>query len=159
MENTELIKALKEDAEWAHANEWETPITLGDHLDAAVNALESLQAQLAAERAKYAELQRYNVDCTKACDRQMVEILELREQNAALAESQRRERAAVEEVTGICGQIDEDEYLRKAFCVHPGNEDCPSEKENGYVDVDDCVGRPLFENSWHGQEAGKGEAE
>lgn len=74
---------------------------------------------------------------------------------AQLAESQRRERAAVRELNGILGQIDEDEYLRKAFCVHPGNEDCPSEKENGYVDVDDCVGCPLFENSWHGQEAGR----
>ena len=41
MENAELIKALKEDAEWAHANEWETPITLGDHLDAAATALEA----------------------------------------------------------------------------------------------------------------------
>ena len=39
--NAELIKALKEDAEWAHANEWETPITLGDHLDAAAAALEA----------------------------------------------------------------------------------------------------------------------
>ncbi|WP_040663846.1 hypothetical protein [Oscillibacter ruminantium] len=28
---------------------------------------ENLQEQLAAERAKYAELQRYNVDCTKQC--------------------------------------------------------------------------------------------
>ena len=41
MQNEELIKALKEDAEWAHANEWETPITLGDHLDAAADALEA----------------------------------------------------------------------------------------------------------------------
>ena len=41
MENAELIKALREDAEWAHANEWETPITLGDHLDAAATALEA----------------------------------------------------------------------------------------------------------------------
>ena len=41
MEYAELIKALKEDAEWAHANEWETPITLGDHLDSAVDALEA----------------------------------------------------------------------------------------------------------------------
>ena len=39
--NTELIKALREDAEWVHANEWETPITLGDHLDKATNALEA----------------------------------------------------------------------------------------------------------------------
>lgn len=47
---------------------------------------ERLQTQLAAERAKYAELQRYNVDCTKSCDRQMVEILELREQNAQFSD-------------------------------------------------------------------------
>ena len=41
MQNEELIKALRSDAEWAHANEWETPITLGDHLDSAVDALEA----------------------------------------------------------------------------------------------------------------------
>ena len=39
METKELIPALREDAEWAYANEWETPITLGDHLDAAADAL------------------------------------------------------------------------------------------------------------------------
>ena len=39
MEIKELIQALRLDAEWAHANEWETPITLGDHLDAATDAL------------------------------------------------------------------------------------------------------------------------
>ena len=39
METKELIQALRADAEWAHANEWETPITLGDHLDAAADAL------------------------------------------------------------------------------------------------------------------------
>ena len=39
MENNELIPALRLDAEWAHANEWETPIMLGDHLDAAADAL------------------------------------------------------------------------------------------------------------------------
>ena len=63
--------------------------------------IKALEAQLAAERAKYAELQRYNVDCTKACDRQMVEILELREQNAQLPEIQRRELAAVEDLETI----------------------------------------------------------
>ena len=48
--NTELIKALKEDAEWAHANEWETPITLGDHLDAAADALEAADKREEAQR-------------------------------------------------------------------------------------------------------------
>ena len=41
MQNEELIRALRSDAEWAHGNEWETPITLGDHLDAAIDALEA----------------------------------------------------------------------------------------------------------------------
>ena len=48
--NTELIKALREDAEWAHANEWETPITLGDHLDAAADALEAADNRVKAQR-------------------------------------------------------------------------------------------------------------
>ena len=39
METKELIQELRSDAEWAHANEWETPITLGDHLDAAADRL------------------------------------------------------------------------------------------------------------------------
>ena len=47
MENAELIKALREDAEWAHANEWETPITLGDHLDAAAASLEAADKRIA----------------------------------------------------------------------------------------------------------------
>ena len=40
MENN-LISDLRELLEWAHGNEWETPITLGDHLDAAADALEA----------------------------------------------------------------------------------------------------------------------
>ena len=39
METKELIPALRLHAEWAHANEWETPIMLSDHLDAAADAL------------------------------------------------------------------------------------------------------------------------
>ena len=62
---------------------WDDPLPY--LMSNAADLIESLQAQLAAERIKYAELQRYNVDCTKACDRQMVEILELREQSAQLS--------------------------------------------------------------------------
>ena len=32
MRDTNLVNALREHAEWARANEWETPITLGDDL-------------------------------------------------------------------------------------------------------------------------------
>ena len=47
MQNEELIQSLRSDAEWAHGNEWETPITLGDHLDAACDALEAADKALA----------------------------------------------------------------------------------------------------------------
>ncbi len=49
METKELIQALRADAEWAHANEWETPITLSDHLDAAADALAALLAEVERE--------------------------------------------------------------------------------------------------------------
>lgn len=41
-----LISNLREHAEWAHANEWESPITLGDDLEGAIKAIEALQAEL-----------------------------------------------------------------------------------------------------------------
>ena len=55
METKELIPALRSDAEWAHANEWETPITLGDHLDAAADEIEAL-ASVTAERDALKEM-------------------------------------------------------------------------------------------------------
>lgn len=39
----DLVKRLREDAEWAEANEWETPITLSDNLYQAADAIEELQ--------------------------------------------------------------------------------------------------------------------
>ena len=36
----ELVKGLREDAEWADANIWEVPITLPDHLKQAADELE-----------------------------------------------------------------------------------------------------------------------
>ena len=51
METKELIPALRLDAEWAYANEWETPITLGDHLDAAADALAAILAVTAEQDA------------------------------------------------------------------------------------------------------------
>lgn len=99
---------------------------------------ERLRAELAAERAKYAELQRYNVDCTKACDRQMVEILELREQNAQFSESQRRERAAVERLAKI-----------DALCV--------AFRDAGSTGLADMFARDVMEISGPG--AGEGAAE
>lgn len=41
MKDQELVKALREHAEWARANEWETPITLGDDLAEAAARIEA----------------------------------------------------------------------------------------------------------------------
>nr|DAR10767.1 MAG TPA: Protein of unknown function (DUF551) [Caudoviricetes sp.] len=42
MRDTNLVNSLREHAEWARANEWETPITLGDDL---VKAADRIEAQ------------------------------------------------------------------------------------------------------------------
>lgn len=41
----ELVNNLREHAEWAEANEWETPITLGDDLAQAAEAIERLLSE------------------------------------------------------------------------------------------------------------------
>lgn len=46
MRDTNLVKALREHAEWARANEWETPITLGDDLAEAADVIEKLRGQV-----------------------------------------------------------------------------------------------------------------
>ena len=41
MNDQDLVNALREHAEWAQANEWETPITLGDNLTEAADLIEA----------------------------------------------------------------------------------------------------------------------
>ena len=50
MRDTNLVKALREHAEWARANEWETPITLGDDLTEAVDRIEAQAKEIDALR-------------------------------------------------------------------------------------------------------------
>lgn len=136
-----------------------------DGVEAIIRERDAYKEELAAERAKYAELQRYNVDCTKACDRQMVEILELREQNAELAESQRRERAATEDLNGTGACFTCKHFRRNGGdcfgagrCRLDGIEIWPCNEPGVYrVEVPDD-GRKTYE--WRGpQEAGEGETE
>ena len=51
MRDQKLVRALREHAEWAQANEWETPITLSDDLAAAADLIEKLTDRC----ARYAE--------------------------------------------------------------------------------------------------------
>ena len=48
MKDTNLVKALREHAEWAQANEWETPITLGDDLVEAADRIANQSTHIAA---------------------------------------------------------------------------------------------------------------
>ena len=50
MRDQELIQALREHAEWAQANEWETPITLGDDLAEAADRIEAQAKEIDALR-------------------------------------------------------------------------------------------------------------
>ena len=38
----DLIEELRDDLEWSSANEWETPIMLGDHIAEAIAVLEEM---------------------------------------------------------------------------------------------------------------------
>lgn len=50
MRDTNLVNALREHAEWARANEWETPITLGDDLTEASDRIEAQAKEIEALR-------------------------------------------------------------------------------------------------------------
>ena len=50
MRDTNLVNALREHAEWARENEWETPITLGDDLTEAADRIEAQAKEIDALR-------------------------------------------------------------------------------------------------------------
>lgn len=50
MRDTNLVNAPSEHAEWARANEWETPITLGDDLVKAADRIEAQAKEIDALR-------------------------------------------------------------------------------------------------------------
>lgn len=50
MRDTKLVNALREHAEWAEGNQWETPITLGDDLAEAADLIEAQAKEIDALR-------------------------------------------------------------------------------------------------------------
>lgn len=50
MRDTNLVNALREHAEWAEGNQWETPITLGDDLTEAADRIEAQVKEIDALR-------------------------------------------------------------------------------------------------------------
>ena len=56
MKDQELVNALREHAEWAQANEWETPITLGDDLAEAADRIEAQAKEIEKLRGQLRHL-------------------------------------------------------------------------------------------------------
>ena len=68
MNDQDLVNSLREHAEWAQANEWETPITLGDDLTEAADRIEA--------QAKEIEQLRGHLRCLcRNCDLDRLEKL------------------------------------------------------------------------------------
>ena len=56
MRDTNIVNALREHAEWAQANEWETPITLGDDLAEAADRIEAQAKEIEKLRGQNRQL-------------------------------------------------------------------------------------------------------
>ena len=50
MIDKEFVERLREKAEWARCNEWETPLCLADDLTAAADAIKRLKSELTQEK-------------------------------------------------------------------------------------------------------------
>lgn len=57
MRDTNLVNALREHTEWARANEWETPITLGDDLAEAADRIEAQAKEIEKLREQLRHLE------------------------------------------------------------------------------------------------------
>lgn len=74
MRDTNLVNALREHAEWAQANEWETPITLGDNLTEAADRIEAQAKEIENLRGQNEQLREAAALVTK----ESAELLERR---------------------------------------------------------------------------------
>ena len=69
MRDTNLVNALREHAEWARENEWETPITLGDDLVKAADRIEAQAKEIDALRNELClKCGNYTLDHEGACN-------------------------------------------------------------------------------------------
>ncbi len=74
MRDQELVNKLREHAEWAQANEWETPITLGDNLTEAADRIEAQAKEIENLRGQNEQLREAAALVTK----ESAELLERR---------------------------------------------------------------------------------
>ena len=53
MRDTNLVNALREHAEWAEGNQWETPITAADRIEAQTKEIDALRNELCLKCGNY----------------------------------------------------------------------------------------------------------
>lgn len=56
MKDQDIVKVLREHAEWQRGNEWETPITLGDDLAEAADRIEAQAKEIEKLRGQNKQL-------------------------------------------------------------------------------------------------------
>ena len=81
MKDQELVKALREHAEWQRGNEWETPITLGDDLVEAADRIANQSTHIAALQKEIEKLRGQNKQLREAAAlvaKESAELLERR---------------------------------------------------------------------------------
>lgn len=74
MRDTNLVNALREHAEWAEGNQWETPITLGDDLTEAADRIEAQAKEIEKLRGQNEQLR----EAAALVAKESVELLERR---------------------------------------------------------------------------------
>ena len=81
MRDTDLVKALREHAEWQRGNEWETPITLGDDLVEAAARIANQNTHILALQKEIEGLRSQNEQLREAAalvTKESAELLERR---------------------------------------------------------------------------------
>ena len=81
MKDQELVKALRKHAEWAQANKWETPITLGDDLVEAADRIANQNTHILALQKEIERLRSQNEQLREAAalvTKESAELLERR---------------------------------------------------------------------------------
>ena len=85
MRDTNLVNALREHAEWARANELETPITLGDDLAEAADRIANQSTHIAALQQEIDRLRGQNKQLREAAALVAKESAELLERNYVMS--------------------------------------------------------------------------
>jgi hypothetical protein len=125
MRDTDLVKALREHAEWQRGNEWETPITLGDDLVEAAARIANQNTHILALQKEIEGLRSQNEQLREAAalvTKESAELLERRwipvEERLPATESW----GASKVVLGIVQNESGYPPPNPCFCVYLGNQ-------------------------------------